>query len=133
MVAAAALALLLWQARSWLALLPVPVLAAVVVGILSHNLWPRAVIRGLRLGGDQIICIARFELVRIVVQALQVGHAVVTGAGHLGGATGDDVGGHFERTPVVRHETERAAEVTNLLDSRVCQQLREERHVPAGS
>jgi MFS superfamily sulfate permease-like transporter len=51
-VAAAALALLLWRARSWLALLPVPVLAAVVVGILSHNLWPRAVIRGLRLGGD---------------------------------------------------------------------------------
>lgn len=50
--AAAALALMLWQARDWLALLPVPVLAAVVVGILSHNLWPRAVIRGLRLGGD---------------------------------------------------------------------------------
>lgn len=50
--AAVALALLLWRARNWLALLPVPVLAAVVVGILSHNLWPRAVIRGLRLGGD---------------------------------------------------------------------------------
>jgi MFS superfamily sulfate permease-like transporter len=52
LAAAAALALMLWQARGWLALLPVPVLAAVVVGILSHNLWPRAVIRGLRLGGD---------------------------------------------------------------------------------
>jgi MFS superfamily sulfate permease-like transporter len=50
--AAGALAALLWQARGWLALLPVPVLAAVVVGILSHNLWPRAVISGLRLGGD---------------------------------------------------------------------------------
>lgn len=50
--AAGALAALLWQAHGWLALLPVPVLAAVVVGILSHNLWPRAVITGLRLGGD---------------------------------------------------------------------------------
>lgn len=50
--AAVALALLLWQARAWLALLPLPVLAAVVIGILSHNLWPKAVIRGLRLGGD---------------------------------------------------------------------------------
>lgn len=50
--AAAALALLLWLARPWLALLPLPVLAAVVAGILSHNLWPRAVLSTLRLGGD---------------------------------------------------------------------------------
>jgi len=50
--AAMALALLLWLARGWLALLPVPVLAAVVVGILSHNLWPQAIITGLRLKGD---------------------------------------------------------------------------------
>lgn len=50
--AALALAVLLWQARDALALLPLPVLAAVMVGILSHNLWPKAVISGLRLGGD---------------------------------------------------------------------------------
>lgn len=50
--AAAALALLLWLARPWLALLPLPVLAAVVVGILSHNLWPRDILSTLRLGGD---------------------------------------------------------------------------------
>lgn len=50
--AALALALLLWLARPWLALLPVPVLAAVVAGILSHNLWPRSVLASLRLGGD---------------------------------------------------------------------------------
>ena len=50
--AALALGLLLWQARPWLALLPLPVLAAVVVGILSHNLWPRAVLTSLNLGGD---------------------------------------------------------------------------------
>jgi MFS superfamily sulfate permease-like transporter len=55
---AAALAVLLWQARGWLALLPVPVLAAVVVGILSHNLWPRAVITGLRLGGDAWLAVS---------------------------------------------------------------------------
>ena len=51
-VAALALALLLWLARPWLALLPLPVLAAVVIGILSHNVWPRAALNSLRLGGD---------------------------------------------------------------------------------
>ena len=50
--AAAALGLLLYLARPWLALLPVPVLAAVVLAILSHNLWPTAVLSTLRLGGD---------------------------------------------------------------------------------
>lgn len=56
--AAAALALLLWQARGWLAFLPVPVLAAVVVGILSHNLWPQAIITGLRLKGDAWLAVS---------------------------------------------------------------------------
>ena len=50
--AAVALGLLLYLARPWLALLPVPVLAAVVLAILSHNLWPAAVLSTLRLGGD---------------------------------------------------------------------------------
>jgi SulP family sulfate permease len=50
--AALALALLLWLARPWLALLPVPVLAAVVVGILLRSLWPGAVLSSLRQGGD---------------------------------------------------------------------------------
>jgi len=50
--AALALALLLWLARPWLALMPVPVLAAVVAAILSHNLWPKAMIATLRLGSD---------------------------------------------------------------------------------
>jgi sulfate permease, SulP family len=57
-VAAVALAALLWQARGWLAFLPVPVLAAVVVGILSHNLWPRAIITGLRLKGDAWLAVS---------------------------------------------------------------------------
>ncbi|KAB2962720.1 SulP family inorganic anion transporter [Zoogloea sp.] len=51
-IAALSLALLLWLARDALALLPLPVLAAVVIGILSHNLWPKAMVEGLRLGGD---------------------------------------------------------------------------------
>ena len=51
-VAAIALGTLLWLARPWLAILPVPVLAAVVLAILSHNLWPTAVLSTLRLGGD---------------------------------------------------------------------------------
>jgi SulP family sulfate permease len=50
--AALALGTLLYLARPWLALLPVPVLAAVVLAILSHNLWPTAVLSTLRLGGD---------------------------------------------------------------------------------
>ena len=50
--AAVALGLLLYLARPWLSLLPVPVLAAVVLAILSHNLWPTAVLASLRLGGD---------------------------------------------------------------------------------
>ena len=56
--AALAMALLLWQARPWLALLPVPVLAAVVMAILSHNLWPGSVLSGLRLGGDAWLAVA---------------------------------------------------------------------------
>ena len=56
--AALALALLLWLARPLLALLPVPVLAAVVIGILSHNLWPNAVINSLRMGGDVYLALA---------------------------------------------------------------------------
>ena len=46
------LVLLLWLARGVLALLPMPVLAAIVAGILSHNLSPRPLFRSLRLGGD---------------------------------------------------------------------------------
>lgn len=56
--AALALALLLWLARPWLAQLPLPVLAAVVIGILSHNLWPRAVLSSLHLGGDAWLALA---------------------------------------------------------------------------
>lgn len=56
--AAAALALLLWWGRGALALLPQPVLAAVVIGILSHNLWPKSVIESLRLGGDAWLAVA---------------------------------------------------------------------------
>ncbi len=56
--AAIALAILLWQARHWLALLPLPVLGAVVIGILSHNLWPRAALVSLRQGGDAWLAVA---------------------------------------------------------------------------
>ncbi|MBS0355299.1 MAG: SulP family inorganic anion transporter [Proteobacteria bacterium] len=52
LAAAFTLGLLLWHARDALGLLPLPVLAAVMIGILSHNLWPKAVITGLRMGGD---------------------------------------------------------------------------------
>lgn len=58
LAAAAALALLLWQGRAVLALMPLPVLAAVVIGILASNLWPRPVIESLRLGGDAWLAVA---------------------------------------------------------------------------
>lgn len=51
-MAAVALSLLVWQAQSWLAILPLPALAAVVIAILSRDLWPRAPISSLRLGSD---------------------------------------------------------------------------------
>ena len=57
-IAALTLALLLWLARPWLALLPLPVLAAVVIGILSHNVWPSAVLKSLHLGGDAWLALA---------------------------------------------------------------------------
>lgn len=50
--AAAAIALLVVLAQDWLALLPMPVLCAVVVGILSHKLGPRPLFATLRWGGD---------------------------------------------------------------------------------
>lgn len=50
--AAGAIALLLALAQDALALLPLPVLCAVVVGILSHRLGPRPLWASLRWGGD---------------------------------------------------------------------------------
>jgi MFS superfamily sulfate permease-like transporter len=52
LAAAAALALVLGLAPGGLALLPLPVLAGVMVGILSHALWPSTLIASLRKGGD---------------------------------------------------------------------------------
>jgi sulfate permease, SulP family len=79
--AAVALAILLWQARDWLALLPQPVLAAVVVGILSHNLWPRAVIKGLRLGGDAWLAVT--AAVSVLVFGVLFGMLLAVGSSLL--------------------------------------------------
>ena len=49
---AVALAGLLIFGRHALASLPIPVLAAVVTGILAHHFWPSELIQGTRLGGD---------------------------------------------------------------------------------
>ncbi len=46
--AAIALAALLWAGRGALAQLPQPVLAAVIIGILSHGLWPKTLFASLR-------------------------------------------------------------------------------------
>ena len=54
---ALALAVLLWGASPFLAELPEPALAAVVVGILSHNLNPMPLLRSLRWGRDAWIAV----------------------------------------------------------------------------
>ena len=79
--AAVALAILLWQASGWLALLPLPVLSAVVVGILSHNLWPRAVITGLRLGGDAWL--ALFAAIGVLAFGVLFGMLIAIGSSLL--------------------------------------------------
>ena len=56
--AAVSIALMLWWLRDWLALLPIPVLAAVVIGILLHKLGPKPVIAPLRMGGDAWLAVA---------------------------------------------------------------------------
>lgn len=50
--AGVAIAVMLLWLRPWLALLPIPVLAAVVIGILLHKLALRPVLTPLRMGGD---------------------------------------------------------------------------------
>ena len=54
-VAAIAIAVLVFAAGPWLALLPVPVLAAVVISALTHALDPRPLVALWRLGRDEIL------------------------------------------------------------------------------
>lgn len=56
--AALCIAIMLWGLRGWLAMLPLPVLAAVVVGILLRRLGPRPVIAPLKMGGDAWLALA---------------------------------------------------------------------------
>lgn len=58
LVAAAAIALLLGLAQDALALLPLPVLCAVVAGIVSHKLGPRPLWATLRWNGDAWMALA---------------------------------------------------------------------------
>lgn len=51
-VAACAIALIVWLLRGELALLPLPVLAAIVVCILLHNVSPQPLLSSLRAGSD---------------------------------------------------------------------------------
>lgn len=58
LIAAGAIALLLWLAQDALALLPLPVLCAVVIGIVSHKLGPRPLWATLRWNGDAWMALA---------------------------------------------------------------------------
>ena len=55
LVAAGAIVLLMMVASQWLALLPQPVLAAVVISALTHALDPRPLIALWRLGRDEVL------------------------------------------------------------------------------
>ena len=57
-VAACAIALILWLLRGEFALLPVPVLAAIVVCILLHNVSPQPLLSALRAGSDAWLALA---------------------------------------------------------------------------
>lgn len=60
-VTCVSLAILLWLGRGMLAHIPIPILAAVVIGILSHHLFPLEIIDSLKLGKDSwlaLVCIA---------------------------------------------------------------------------
>ena len=71
---AMALILLLWLGRNWLAYLPMPILSAVVIGILSHNLWPRSVIESLHLGKDAWLAI--FTAIAVLIFGVLFGMLV---------------------------------------------------------
>ena len=81
LAAALTLGLLLWHARDALGLLPLPVLAAVMIGILSHNLWPKAVITGLRLGGDAWLAV--MAAVAVLVFGVLFGMLLAVGSSLL--------------------------------------------------
>lgn len=55
LIAAITIVVLLWLASSWLALLPEPVLAAVVISALTHALDPRPLLALWRLGRDELL------------------------------------------------------------------------------
>ena len=65
LAAAGAIALLMLVASRWLALLPQPVLAAVVISALTHALDPRPLVALWRLGRDEIL--ATFAVISVIV------------------------------------------------------------------
>lgn len=57
MITAISLALLLLFGRTVLSQIPIPVLAAVVLGILSRHLFPKDILKGIKLGADAWLAI----------------------------------------------------------------------------
>ena len=73
LVAAGAIVLLMLLASQWLALLPQPVLAAVVISALTHALDPRPIVALWRLGRDELLATCAV----IAVIALGVLHGMM--------------------------------------------------------
>ena len=73
MVAAGAIVLLMLVASHWLALLPQPVLAAVVISALTHALDPRPLVALWRLGRDELLATGAV----IAIIALGVVHGMM--------------------------------------------------------
>lgn len=80
-VTATALAVLIWLGRDILALMPLPVLSAVVVGILSKHLVPKALLRSLKLGADSylaLVCVASVLLFGVIFgMTVSVGLSII--------------------------------------------------------
>ena len=73
LVAAGAIVLLMWLAQRWLALLPEPVLAAVVISALTHALDPRPLLSLWRLKRDEVLATCAV----VAVVALGVLHGMM--------------------------------------------------------
>ena len=71
------MALTIWLLRDALALLPMPVMAAMVVGILTDSLTPRPLLESLKLGGDAWLGVV--TLVGVLLMGVMMGMLLSVG------------------------------------------------------
>ena len=75
--AAGLIALMLWNFQKWLAMLPTPVLAAMIVGMLMDSFGPRPLLASLKLGGDAWLALV--TVVGVLVLGVMMGMLLSVG------------------------------------------------------